>query len=84
MDAGKTNQLAWGNATILAPSGPDIKANTISFDIYSSLKAVLDPTWDEDTVFPQDGLEEINKLEINRRIRSVYRRVQVVNANPPE
>ncbi len=84
MDAGKTNQLAWGNATILAPSGPDIGVNTISFDIYPSLKAALDPTWDDDTVFPTDGLTKINELEIDRRMVYVYRRIQVINANPPE
>ena len=81
MDAGKTTQIAWVNATILAPSGPNIHANTISLDIYSSLKEALDPTWADDTVFPEDGLAEINKLETTRRIQNVYRRIQVVNAN---
>lgn len=83
MDDKKTTQVAWGNATILSPLGEDIKANTISFDLYPSLKEALDPTWDEDTVFPDDGLAKINELELNRRGTVIYRIVQVVAA-PPE
>ncbi len=82
MDSGKTKQKAWGNAIILSPSSPNMKANTISFDIYSSLKEALDPTWDQNTVFPQEGLTEINELEIDQRISFVYRIVKVVS--PPE
>ncbi|WP_373516951.1 hypothetical protein [Pricia sp.] len=78
MDSGKTKQKAWGNATILSPSGPEMKANTISFDIYASLKEALDPTWDQNTVFPQDGLTEIGALEMDQRISFVYRIVKVV------
>lgn len=80
MDGGKTTQKAWGNATILSPSGPNMGANTISFDIYPSLKEALDPTWAEDTVFPQDGLDEIGELETDPRTTYVYRRIQVVTA----
>lgn len=82
MDSGKTKQKAWGNGMILSPSGPEMKANTISYDIYSSLKEALDPTWEESTVFPQDGLTEIGALEMDQRISFVYRIVQVVS--PPE
>ena len=81
MDAGKTTQKAWGNATILSPSGPNMKANTISFDIYSSLKEALNPTWAEDAVFPEEGLAEIGELETDQRTSYVYRRIMVVN--PP-
>ena len=49
MDSSKTKQKAWGNAIILSPTGPKMKANTISFDIYSGLKEALDPTWDQNT-----------------------------------
>lgn len=82
MDSGKTKQKAWGNARILSPSGPAMKANTISFDIYSSLKEALDPTWDPDTVFPNEGLTKIGELETDQRISFVYRIVKVVT--PPE
>lgn len=78
MDSGKTKQKAWGNAIILSPSGPDMKANTISYDIYDSLKEALNPTWDQTTVFPSDGLTEINELEMDQRTSFVYRIVKVV------
>ena len=81
MNSGKTKQKAWGNARILSPTGPKMQANTISLDIYSSLKEALDPTWDQNAVFPTDGLTEIGKLEMDQRISFVYRIVKVVS--PP-
>ena len=83
MDNKQTTQVGWGNATMLSPLGEDIKANTISFDIYPSLKEALVPSWNADTVFPDDGLAKINELELNRRGTVIYRIVQVVQA-PPE
>ena len=82
MESGKTKQKAWGNAMILSPTGPQVKANTISYDIYSSLKEALDPTWDQDTVIPSEGLTEINALEMDQRMSYVYRIVKMVA--PPE
>ena len=82
MDSGKTKQKAWGNASILSPSGPAMKANTLSFDIYASLKEALDPTWDPNTAFPTEGLTEIMALETDQRISFVYRIVKVVT--PPQ
>ena len=84
MDNKQTTQVGWGNATMLSPLGEDIKANTISFDIYPSLKGALVPSWTADTVFPDDGLAKINELEINRRGTVIYRIVQVVQAPPNE
>ncbi len=78
MDSGKTKQKAWGNAIILSPTGPQVKANTISYDIYSSLKEALDPTWDQNTVFPNEGLDEIGTLEMDQRMSYVYRIVKMV------
>ena len=82
MDANQTTQVGWGNARILSPLGDNIKANTISYDPYSSLKEALNTTWDPKTVFPTDGLTEINKLELNRRGESVYRIIKVVAKQP--
>lgn len=81
MDSGKTKQKAWGNAMILSPTGPDMKANTISYDIYATLQEALNPTWDPNTVFPMDGLTKIGELEMDQRISYVYRIVKVVT--PP-
>jgi len=82
MDSGKSKQKAWGNGMILSPSGPNMKANTISYDIYSSLKEALDPTWGENVVFPNEGLAEIGALETDQRTSYVYRIIKVVT--PPE
>jgi len=81
MDNGQTSQVAWGNAVLLAPFGGNIKFNTVSYDLYSSLKEALNPTWDDKVVFPEAGLTEINKLEgTNGRYSEVYRIVKVVMA----
>lgn len=79
MDKGQTTQVAWGNAAVLSPSGDNIKFNTVSYDLYPNLKEALNPTWDPKTVFPADGLTEINKLELNRRGSVIYRIVKVVS-----
>jgi hypothetical protein len=86
IEAGHTTQLAWGNATILAPSGPNIDANTISYDIHPTLSSALTGGFSADTEveFPTEGLAKINEIEINRRINNVYRRIHVVNADPPQ
>ncbi|MCG2589887.1 hypothetical protein [Rhodohalobacter sulfatireducens] len=81
MNENKTPQKGWGNAVILSPSGPDIKATTISYDLYSTLKDALAPTWAEGTVFPDEGLDQIEELEINRRISNIYQIVTVVSAD---
>jgi hypothetical protein len=81
MEKKQTTQLGWGNARILSPSGDNIKTTTVSYDLYSSLKEALNPTWDPKTVFPNKGLGEINSLELNRRGSVVYRIVKAVSAD---
>jgi hypothetical protein len=78
MDSNQTTQVGWGNATVLSPSGDDIKFNTVSYDIYPSLNEALMPTWDENLTLPEEGLSQINELELNRRGSVVYRLVKVV------
>jgi len=77
MDNGKTTQKGWGNAIILSPTGEEIKYNTISYDLYSSLKEALDPTWDLDLEAPD--MTKITEAEGHRRASVVYRIVYVVN-----
>jgi hypothetical protein len=79
MDNGITQQKGWGNAIILSPTGEEIKYNTISYDLYSSLKEALNPSWDQDTEFPD--MTKIGETEGNRRASVVYQIVHVVNAN---
>ncbi len=78
MDNNQTPQVAWGNARVLAPMGDNIKFTTVSYDLYKTLQDALLPAWDPKTVFPNKGLDMINKLETSRRGISVYRVVKVV------
>lgn len=81
MDNKQTSQKAWGNTIVLSPSGDNIKFNTISYDVYKTLKDALMPDWDPKTEFPNEGLEKINSIEINRRGSAIYRIVKVVSSN---
>ena len=83
MEAGQTTQLAWGNAQILAPSQPNMEANTISYDVYPTLKSALTGGFspDADVQFPEEGLQKINDLETSRRFNNVYQRIMVINAD---
>jgi hypothetical protein len=81
MDKGQTKQVAWGNAIVLGPAGDNIKFNTVSYDLYSTLQEALMPTWDPKTVYPAKGLGMIGKIETNRRGTAFYRIVKVVSAN---
>jgi hypothetical protein len=81
MDKKQTAQMAWGNAIVLGPSGDNIKFNTVSFDLYSTLQDALLGQMDPKAAFPVKGLTMINKLEINRRGSAVYRVVKVVSMN---
>lgn len=78
MDNNQTTQVGWGNATVLSPLGDDIKFNTVSYDIFPSLNEALMPTWDENVTFPQEGLNKIGELELNRRGQVVYQLIKVV------
>jgi len=82
MDEKKTTQVGWGNAVILSPSGEDIKFNTVSYDIYPSLKEALVTTTAPDIVFPEQGLEEIGNIETGQRSSVIYRLVKVVQPSP--
>lgn len=76
MDNGKVTQTAWGNAIILSPTGEDY--NTLSFDLYPSLKEALSPTWAEDIEIPD--MTKINEAEGNPRASVVYRFIDEVSA----
>lgn len=81
MDSKQTPQMAWGNAIVLSPSGENIKFTTVSYDIFKTMQDALMPNWDPKTEFPNEGLNKISSLEINRRGSVVYRVVKVVAAN---
>jgi hypothetical protein len=80
MNANQTPQKAWGNATVLAPAGDNIKFTTVSYDLFATLHDALYPNWASNMVFPTSGLELIGKIAMNRRGISVYRIVKVVQS----
>jgi hypothetical protein len=72
---GKVTQTGWGNAIILSPTGDEVKYNTISYDIYPSLKEALNPSWAEDIEAPD--MTRLGETEgNNRRATAVYQIVQ--------
>ncbi len=73
MNAGHTNQKAWGNGTIISPTGPNVGASTISFDIFNSLTAALTPDWSDEATIPQDAMTKIMALEKTPRRQFIYR-----------
>jgi hypothetical protein len=80
MDEKKTTQVGWGNAVILSPTGEDVKFNTVSYDIFPSLKEALVPTMAEDIVFPEQGLEEITSIETVQRSSVIYQVLKTVSS----
>jgi hypothetical protein len=81
MDKKQTPQMAWGNAVVLSPSGDNIKFNTVSYDLFTTLQDALMPKWDPKIVFPTKGLGMLDKIRVNRTGSVVYRIVKVVSAN---
>ncbi len=78
MDKKQTTVKGWGNASILAPTGNNMPFNSISFDLFPTLKDALLQPWAPDIVFPA-GLSELGKLETTQPMREIYRIVQVEN-----
>lgn len=77
MEKEATSQVAWGNAIILNPRGPEMPGNTISMDVYPTLKDMLIPTWSENAEFPEEGLNELSDL-VTSRTEVMYRVVMAV------
>lgn len=81
MDNGYTSQKAWGNATILSPTVPQMGASTISFDIYATALDALAGTLSEEAELPEEGLNAIIELENGPRNSYLYQVVGAVDAN---
>lgn len=80
MDNGKVSTTGWGNAIILSPTGEEVKYNTISYDLYPSLKEALNPTWAEDLEMPD--MTRIGETEGNhRRATAIYQIVLSLSAD---
>jgi len=78
MDNNQTSQVGWGDAVVLVPSGDNIKFTNVSYDLFTTLQDALLPRWDAALQFPNSGLTALNKIELNRRGRVIYRVVKVV------
>lgn len=81
MDKKQTTQLGWGNASVLSPSGDNIKFNTVSYDLFSTLQEALMQTWDPKIEVPAMAFDLLDKIRLNRSGRVVYRIVKVVSKN---
>jgi len=80
MDKKQTQQVGWGNAIVLSPTGGNVKFNSVSYDLFRTLQDALLTPWDTSTKFP-DNLDLLNKMRIEQSARVVYRIVKVVSGN---
>ncbi|RXK62140.1 hypothetical protein ESA94_03755 [Lacibacter luteus] len=80
MDKKQTQQLGWGNAIVLSPTGGNVQFNTVSYDLFRTLQDALLTPWDPATVFP-DNLQLIGNMRKQESARVIYRVVKVVAAN---
>lgn len=78
MDKKQTQQIGWGNATVLSPTGGDMKFNTISYDLFRTLQDALLTPWAADLVAP-DNLDILGKMRTHESARVIYRVVKVVS-----
>lgn len=78
MDKKQVGQRGWGNAVVLSPQSNNMNFNSVSYDLFPTLKEALYPTWDSKIVVPE-GLNEIGKMETAPRSQVIYRIVKVVN-----
>lgn len=80
MEKSGVSQVGWSNAIIINPRGPNVPANTMSFDIYPTLGDLLTPKWSEGVEFPAEGLDLLNEIT-ESRTEVIYRIVKVVTGN---
>jgi hypothetical protein len=81
MDNKETAQVGWGNSLVLDPSGADVKFNTVSYDLFPTLKTALLQDWNPNTKFPTTGLDSLNKISVTMPGREIYRIVKVEAKN---
>jgi hypothetical protein len=77
MDNNQVDQKAWGNSLVLNPTGGNMKFNCLSVDLYSNIKSALMPTWSPTVVFPNAGLDSLQKISLDPPARILYRIVKM-------
>ncbi|MEJ2005146.1 MAG: hypothetical protein P8X57_09325 [Cyclobacteriaceae bacterium] len=80
MDKGMTRQVAWGNARVIAPTSPDMGITSISYDLYPTMAAALNPGWSDDLVIPEEGMSKIMEQEKDPRTVYTYKIHHVAQA----
>ena len=78
MDKKQTQQIGWGNASVLSPTGGDMTFNSVSYDLFRTLQDALLTPWAPDLVVP-DNLDMIDKMRKHESARVIYRIVKVVS-----
>lgn len=80
MDNNEVTQVAWGNSIILSPrpSGGDMKFNSLSVDIFPTLKDALMPNWSSNVTFPREELDSLHKISLTPSASNIFRVVKVV------
>ena len=78
MDKKQTQQIGWGNASVLSPTGGDMPFNSVSYDLFRTLQDALLTPWAPDLVAP-DNLDIFDKMRTNQSARVIYRIVKVVS-----
>jgi hypothetical protein len=81
MDAKQTAQVGWGNSLVLAPSGNNVRFNSVSYDLFPTLKSALLQEWTTGVKFPETGLDSLMKMTKSMPDRELYRLVKVETKN---
>jgi hypothetical protein len=81
MDAKQTAQVGWGNSLVLAPSGNNVRFNSVSYDLFPTLKSALLQEWSTGVKFPETGLDSLMKMTKSMPDRELYRLVKVETKN---
>ena len=81
MDNKQTHQVGWGNSIVLAPTGNNVRFNSVSFYLFPTLKYALLQEWKPDVKFPEAGLDSLMKMTKAIPDREIYRIVKVETKN---
>ena len=81
MDNSQTTQVGWGNSIVLAPTGNNIRFNSVSYDLFPTLKSALLQEWKTGVKFPETGLDSLMKISKTMPDRELYRLVKAESKN---
>ena len=77
MDNNQVSQVAWGNSIVLSPRGGNMKFNSVSADLFPTLKAALMPGWSSNVTFPTQGLDSLQKISLSPSDAVIYKIIKV-------